>query len=128
MTSLNTAPGFLKHPNHRVEIHPYDGLVNIEISSEIVQQVHGVLILKESGYEPVFYMAKSHFPSNFLEASEHSTHCPFKGDASYYHLSHRNKTYENAVWSYANPFDEAIAIKDYIAFYPNVAKVSPTQE
>ena len=46
----------------------------------------------------------------------HSTHCPFKGDASYYSLKGGA---ENAAWSYESPYDEMAAIKGHLAFYPD---------
>jgi uncharacterized protein (DUF427 family) len=51
-----------------------------------------------------------------LERTSHSTHCPFKGDASYFSLKGGP---DNAVWSYETPFDEMAVIKEYVAFYPN---------
>ncbi|HEY2338793.1 MAG TPA: DUF427 domain-containing protein, partial [Burkholderiales bacterium] len=46
----------------------------------------------------------------------HSTHCPFKGDASYFSFKGGP---ENAVWSYEAPYDEVTAIKGHLAFYPD---------
>ncbi len=125
MISKNAAPGFASHPNHTVEIQPYDGDIKIEIDGDVIAKIRGALVLQESKYAPAYYLPKSAMPESMLEASNHSTYCPFKGDASYYHLIHNGKRHENAVWSYKKPFDEAIAIKDYIAIYPNVAKVEP---
>jgi uncharacterized protein (DUF427 family) len=47
--------------------------------------------------------------------STHSTHCPYKGDASYFDLPGA----PNAVWSYETPFPAMAEIKDHLAFYPN---------
>ena len=54
---------------------------------------------------------------DLLRRSRHKTHCPFKGDASYWSLSVEEKTVENAVWSYEKPIEEAESIKGYVAFY-----------
>jgi len=51
-----------------------------------------------------------------LERTTHSTHCPFKGDASYFSFKGGP---QNAVWSYERPYDEMSAIKDHLAFYPD---------
>jgi uncharacterized protein (DUF427 family) len=53
-----------------------------------------------------------------LVKTEHSTYCPYKGDASYYSLSAGGDTVENAVWSYETPYDEVMEIKEHLAFYP----------
>jgi uncharacterized protein (DUF427 family) len=52
-----------------------------------------------------------------LERSTHSSHCPFKGDASYFHLRTEDGLIENAVWSYETPLESAMKIKGYLAFY-----------
>jgi uncharacterized protein (DUF427 family) len=51
-----------------------------------------------------------------LVRSSHGTHCPFKGDASYYSVAGGP---ENAAWSYEAPYDEMLAIKERLAFYPD---------
>ena len=51
-----------------------------------------------------------------LERTAHQTYCPFKGQASYYSLKDGP---ENAVWSYEQPYNEMLAIKDCLAFYPD---------
>ena len=40
----------------------------------------------------------------------------FKGEASYYSLKDGP---ENAVWTYEQPYDEMLAIKELLAFYPD---------
>ena len=56
-----------------------------------------------------------------LARSDHRTHCPFKGDASYFSLKDGP---ENAVWSYEQPYDEMMAIKERLAFYPDKVEIS----
>jgi uncharacterized protein (DUF427 family) len=51
-----------------------------------------------------------------LVRTDHHTDCPFKGQASYYSLKDGP---ENAVWTYEQPYDEMLAIKDHLAFYPD---------
>ena len=50
--------------------------------------------------------------------SEHTTYCPYKGDASYYSIPTGGYRSINAVWTYETPF-EAMQIKEYVAFYPD---------
>ncbi len=125
MASSNPAPGFANHPNHTVEIAAANGPINISIDDEVIAATNHALVLKQNGYGDAFYIPKSALGESMLQTSDHSTHCPFKGDASYYHLVHKGKVHENAVWSYKTPFDEAMKIKEHIAIYPNVAKVGP---
>jgi uncharacterized protein (DUF427 family) len=55
-----------------------------------------------------------------LSRTTHQTHCPFKGHASYFSLLGGP---ENAVWSYEQPYDEMLAIKERLAFYPDKVEV-----
>jgi uncharacterized protein (DUF427 family) len=54
-----------------------------------------------------------------LKATNHHTHCPYKGDASYFTIHAGGRVAENAVWSYEQPFPAMAEIKDYLAFYPD---------
>lgn len=84
-------------------------------------------VLAESDtYEEVegnVYFPPSAVNMAFFTETAHSTHCPWKGDASYYTISVEGETAENAAWFYKTPKDAAAAIKDHVAFYP-VVKVT----
>ncbi len=56
---------------------------------------------------------------DLLKATAHASHCPYKGDASYFSIEAGGRIAENAVWSYQQPFPAMAEIKDYLAFYPN---------
>ena len=69
-----------------------------------------------------------YFPSDSLDRqyftpSDLTTHCSWKGDASYYHIRVGEKVFENAAWYYPNPKEAAAHIKDYVAFYKNKVKI-----
>jgi uncharacterized protein (DUF427 family) len=54
-----------------------------------------------------------------LTRSEHTTHCPYKGDASYYSIQAGGERSRDAVWTYEAPFEAMAQIKGYVAFYPD---------
>lgn len=56
----------------------------------------------------------------FLQPSEHTTVCPWKGAASYYHVEVNGQRNPNAAWYYPQPKDAAKQIKDHIAFWKGV--------
>jgi len=64
----------------------------------------------------VYYIPRKDVKMERLARSSHQTHCPFKGQASYYSLANGP---ENAVWTYEQPYDEMTAIKELLAFYPD---------
>ncbi len=55
----------------------------------------------------------------FQESDTHST-CPWKGEASYYHIVVNGEINKDAAWHYPNPKEAAEEIKDYVAFWKGV--------
>ncbi|MBP0592474.1 DUF427 domain-containing protein [Paraburkholderia sp. LEh10] len=78
---------------------------------------HGALTVSETGYPDVFYFPRADVNMARLERSAHTSQCPFKGEASYFHLHTEDELIENAVWSYENPLDGVKQIAGYLAFY-----------
>lgn len=66
------------------------------------------------------YFPKESVKLDFFTPTDRSTHCPWKGDASYYDITVDGQTASNAAWYYPEPYDKAIHIKDHVAFYPVV--------
>ena len=55
-----------------------------------------------------------------LEASDHTSVCPWKGTAHYYDVVVGEKVNKNAAWYYPSPKSAASEIKDRIAFWKGV--------
>ncbi len=79
---------------------------------------HAALTLTESGCDPVHYFPRTDVNMARLAKSTHTSYCPYKGDATYYHLLTEDGPVENAVWSYEQPMERVAQIKSYLAFYP----------
>jgi uncharacterized protein (DUF427 family) len=82
-----------------------------------VADSRGVKILHETGHLPVYYFPEEDLRQDLLEKSNHTTHCPFKGDASYLSVKVGDRVAENAVWGYPEPLEDAPPISGYVAFY-----------
>jgi uncharacterized protein (DUF427 family) len=59
----------------------------------------------------------------YLRPSEKHSTCPWKGQASYYHVQVGDQTNQAAAWYYPDPKEAAKSIKNYVAFWRGV-KVS----
>ena len=114
--SANPAPGFKKHPDHRIVVSPAGQRVRATFAGTVIADTRDALAMKEGDYPVVYYFPRKDVKMDRLERSTHGTHCPFKGDASYFSLKNGPR---DAVWSYERPFDEMLAIKEYLAFYPD---------
>jgi len=123
--SANSAPGFRTHPDHRIDTKPAETRVQVTFDGELVADSDDVVVMTEGRYDPVYYFPRKDVRMERLSRTNHRTHCPFKGDASYFTLT-GGRTAENAVWSYEDPYDEMQVIKERLAFYPDkVDSITP---
>jgi uncharacterized protein (DUF427 family) len=106
-------------PDHPITISPNPKRVTISINGKTVADTTSALALKEASYPVVQYIPRKDVDMMLLRKTTHSTHCPYKGDASYYSIASASGHIENAVWSYESPFPAMADIKEYLAFYPN---------
>lgn len=81
-------------------------------------------VLAESD-DTVIVEGNHYFPADSLDRSKVkdsslTTHCPWKGDASYYDVIVDGEINEGAVWYYANPKEAAKQIRGRVAFWRGV--------
>ena len=117
MPLANPAPGFARHPEHTITVEPYPGTVTVTANGATLARSANALSLAEANYPPVVYIPFSDIDFSQLEQTAHSTHCPFKGDASYWNVKPAGEKGANAMWAYQAPYDEMAGIKDHAAFY-----------
>ncbi|RFU46901.1 DUF427 domain-containing protein [Paraburkholderia sp. DHOC27] len=102
---------------HRIDIKQNSHRVRVIHQGVTMADTQAALTLAETGLPEVFYFPRADVNMARLERSDHASHCPFKGDASYFHLRTEDGLVENAVWCYENPFEGVQQIKGYLAFY-----------
>ena len=121
-----TAPN---HP-HTITIAKNPNRVKVMFNGTVIADTKRALILREGPLPPAHYIPREDTRMSLLQRTTHSTHCPFKGDASYFTVSAGGKTAENAVWTYETPLPDVADIKNYLAFYPDkmdaIQEISPT--
>jgi uncharacterized protein (DUF427 family) len=119
----NHGPGYAKHPEHTVSVVPFAGRVVVEsLDGQPLADTRQALELREASYPSVYYVPRADAKMDRLQKTTHTTHCPFKGDASYFSIAGQPDG-ENAVWSYEHPFDEVANIREALAFYPNRVRI-----
>lgn len=106
---------------HRVDIVPNRHRLRVIHGGITVADTSRGFTLKETGLQDVFYFPRADVNMARFERSEHKTSCPYKGEASYFHLrTEEGGVVENVAWSYEEPYEAASAIKGCLAFYPNL--------
>jgi uncharacterized protein (DUF427 family) len=113
----------LPGPDHPITIEPAKGRVVVRFGGEVIADTTQALELRESTYPAVLYIPRGDARMAHYAKTTHSTHCPYKGDASYFDLSAGDKKAPNAVWSYETPYPAMVAIKDHLAFYPQQVSI-----
>ena len=100
-----------------IEVNPSHIVVNV--GGKIIADTRNALTLREATYPAVQYIPRRDVNFDALTRTDHTTYCPYKGDASYYSIPVGGDRSINAVWTYETPFEAMAQIKDYVAFYPD---------
>jgi uncharacterized protein (DUF427 family) len=118
---MNKAAATMKlpGPDHPITISQHGAPVRVTFAGRVIADTTQALRLAEASYKPVLYIPRSDADMSVLLGTDHHTHCPYKGDASYFSIVADGRTAANAVWSYEQPFPAMARIKDHLAFYPD---------
>ncbi len=100
-----------------IRIRNAEGTWTVRSGGAVLGESNNALELSEGDLPPVIYFPRQDIAVAMLDRSEKTTHCPHKGDASYYDIVNRSSTSKDAVWTYENPLEGVARIKDHLAFY-----------
>lgn len=103
--------------NSYITIRKASGKWSVRAGGAVLVESANALELTEGDMPPVIYFPREDIAMAFLDDSDQTTHCPHKGDASYFSIVTKSKTIKNAAWSYETPKSTVAEIKDHLAFY-----------
>jgi uncharacterized protein (DUF427 family) len=127
--SLTLGSGPLGHHPAGVFNGKFEGPKHLLYFEDFPRRVRGVLggqtvidttrgkMLYESSLPPVFYFPIEDVRRDLIEPTDHTTHCPFKGDASYWTVAAGGTVRENVLWGYPDPIASAEWLRGYAAAY-----------
>ena len=121
----NPSPGFQRNPAKIITVEPYRGSVIVRTGETIIASSTKAKLLSEPPYLAVFYIPFEDIDFSQLDKTKLSTHCPYKGDASYWSVL---PAAEDAMWAYERPFDEMAEIRNHGAFYANKVTIEATPD
>lgn len=101
---------------YRVVVKPSDKRIRVVFAGVTIADSTDAVVLYETRLPPVYYFPRKDVRMEDLQRTEHHTHCPFKGNASYWNIHVGDALAENVVWAYESPLQEAQDVCDYMAF------------
>jgi uncharacterized protein (DUF427 family) len=107
----------IEGPKHRLFFEAFPRRVRASFGGEFILDTRRGMLLHETGLLPQLYVPREDVRMERLEASDHHSHCPFKGEAVYWSVRVGERVSENAVWAYPQPLETAGWLSDYVAFY-----------
>ncbi len=112
--------------DYEIRFVPSDKRIRVEFNGTWVADSSNAMVVYETRVPPMYYFPIDDVRMDFLERTDHRTHCPFKGNASYWSLKVGGEEVENAVWAYEEPYSDAEQLAGYVSFYQS--KVSAIYE
>ena len=106
-----------------IKIRPAGGTWVVRAGGAVLAETKAALELSEGDYPPVIYIPRADFAEAFLDPSDTTSTCPYKGIATYHTIVAKSGPIKDAAWSYETPKAGLEAIAGHLAFYTNKVSV-----
>ena len=113
---------------HTITITPAELHVEVSLGGQKLAESDRPILLDETGLPTRYYLPREDVRTDLLRPTDTATHCPFKGDASYWSAQVGGETYEDVVWSYETPIPQAEGITGLMCFYPERVELTVSGE
>lgn len=104
-------------PAHKLLMHPFPRRVRAEFAGRTVLDTRDGVLVHETNLLPRLYVPEQDIDQSLFVPSAHTTHCPFKGVATYRTLRVGDRVVENALWAYLDPLPEAGWLAGHASLY-----------
>ena len=102
--TLAESPPAPAHEGYRVSLMSEPRRIRAKFQGETVADSSNVLVMHEPCLAPVFYFPREDVRMDLLVKSDHHTHCPFKGNTSYWTIRVDDNSAQDAAWSYETAY------------------------
>ena len=89
----------------------------VRTNEAVLGESSAALELTEGDYPPVIYFPRDDIAMALLDQTDKSTHCPQKGDATYFTIVTQAGQLDNAAWGYDSPKEGAAELAGHLAFH-----------
>jgi uncharacterized protein (DUF427 family) len=108
---------------HRIETRPSAARVRVEHEGRVLAESDRAVELHEGRLPVRYYLPREDVRTDLLVPSDTTSHCPFKGDATYFSAP----GVKDAFWVYENPSEDAARPVDgMLAPWPGRVEVKVT--
>ena len=101
---------------YELRFEPSPRRMRVELDGVRLADSTRALVLHETRLAPAYYFPREDVRFALFEKSQRVWHCPFKGDASYWHVRAGDRLIEDAAWSYDEPYAEAAQLRECLSF------------
>jgi uncharacterized protein (DUF427 family) len=108
--------GHPRDPFHRIDTRRSSRHVRIELDGELLAESSRATLLFETRLPTRFYLPREDVLADLRPSARH-THCPYKGQASYWSLEVAGRAQQDLAWSYEDPLPEVGPVTGLVAFY-----------
>jgi uncharacterized protein (DUF427 family) len=115
-------------PDHPITLEPAAKRWRAFFAGHVIADSAGAIVLREADYPPRVYFPRGDVEMAYMGRTDHTTHCPYKGDAAYYTVLMDGEFAENAVWTYEQPYGAMQAIAGMLSFYPDKVDIYEVDE
>ena len=119
MDSRMKIPG----PDHPITLVRSTSPIVVRVAGHQIGESPEALTLHEARYPPVHYIPRGDLDMTSLTRTATVSHCPYKGEATYFSITVAGKTYADVAWSYEKPYPALKDIAGHIAFFPDLVDV-----
>jgi len=106
-----------RDPYTRVDILASSRQVRVVLDGVTLAESSSPRILFETGLPARYYLPMSDVRMELLTPSETTSHCPYKGQATYWSLTLDGRRHDDFVWTYRAPFAESQKIAGLLCFF-----------
>ncbi|GAB4086676.1 DUF427 domain-containing protein [Myceligenerans cantabricum] len=107
-----------RSPYVRTDALPSSRHVRVVVGGEVVAESRRPVVLTETGLAPRYYLPRVDVRMDLLTPTETTSHCPYKGEASYWTVDAGGTELSDVVWGYDTPLPESTRLTGLVCFWP----------
>ena len=111
---------WVERPDYRVDLLRRRNLVTVRDGERVLARTTAPLLVDEQDHGLVFYVPEADVNFDLLTATDDTSRCPFKGDASYWRLADGSVP---VAWTYREPCPEVARIQGHLGFHQDRVSV-----